>query len=227
MEALIWKRLKEIKGSKTKTITYYLLPFIYGGILLIMNVPQDIIVGYYCFGIILMTSLFHWNVEDIIYSEVLLSTNISPFKFWITNSLLISIIGFIYSMIILLVFSFIYYIFSGNIFGGCIIPFIQGFVNFFMGLAMISIATLHYVDFSKIKQYLTSILGIINFIFPFIHIFFYKYLEVSYKMIGMYLLSGIIMMIIVIFIAIKSKKENLIRNTKKLVNMYQSQELDD
>lgn len=219
MKALLWKKLKEIKGSRSRRSIFLLLPFVYGLALLFFKIPNEIIIAYFCMCVTLLNNFVHWNVEDLIYSEALLNTHLRHFSYWGVNCLLTVLSGFVYSYIIMISFSLIYYFIFGVAFTG-LFPYFYSLLTLPVLLALIGFSTVYYVDLSKFKQYLTFIVGIFDFIFPLAFIWYGKYLPVNIQMIIIFIPASIILAGIAILLAVTSKKEKLIINIQKLSDAY-------
>lgn len=167
MNALLWKRYKEIRKNKIKLFIALVFPIIYFILLKVFSVPDYIIVSYFSMSCMLIGNLAHWNVEDLVHGETLLTTPLTPFKLWLANWMLVTISGFIIAQLYLLIISLGSLMFEGRLYSVYLHHFGNNISISFLGFSLLAAATVHNVDFTKWKQYLTSVFSIFNFVFPF------------------------------------------------------------
>lgn len=220
MNALIWKKYIGIKTNKTKTLLFFISPIIYFIILFMYGVQFEIIISFLSLAFTLFTSMIHWNVEDLVYSEALLVTSMDSKKSWRLNYIFISILGNVYAYLVLLVGTLILqicgvieYHFSSTV-------FMQNACNIFIGMAILGMGTLQYSDFSKMKQLFTSIFSIMSIVVPIGLVVVGNSIHITKMIIMIELIASILLVLIGEIIVRTASNEKLIFNMQKMVDGY-------
>ncbi|WP_019913895.1 hypothetical protein [Paenibacillus sp. HW567] len=227
MNALLWKRYKEIRTNKIKLFITLVLPIIYFALLTGFSVPRHIIVSYFSLACMLIGNLGHWNIEDLVHSETLLTTPLTPFKLWFANWMLVAGSGFIIAQIYLLMISFGSLLISGQFYISDVLYFIENIAFSFLGFSLLAAATVHNVDFTKWKQYLTGVFSIFNFLFPFAPFLFASILPTGIWITLGAVALGILLTTLSLLIARSSRRERLVLNIQKLSEAYEIKLLND
>lgn len=226
MNAIIWKKYINITSNKKKLIIFLIFPIIYLVLLWIIKVDTNVIFSFFPLTYTVCSNFFHWNVEDLVYSEVLLNSTISVKKFWRLNYLFISITGYIYSYFVLAIGYITLKLLNIHI---TIIPesIIYSLLFFFVAMAIIAVASLQYTDFSKFKQYATIPFSILPLVLPVLLVMYPVYFRIStWEALGLFIGALIILSISEIIVAC-TKNETLLKNIYKLTSAYTANIVND
>lgn len=220
ISALIWKRWVELKNSK-KIIVFILLPILCLGIFYYLRFPTEKLFFYFPTVVTYLSIFIHWNPENLIYSGYLLSTPLTPKKNWICNSLIITLSSYVYAYTILVLFSFIFNIALN------ISTILSGFINLPFAFSIVLSSTLYFVDYSILKQYLQvpfSLFGLTIVISAF---FFPNILLVNAIAKFVSIMLSIIIIIFCLLINKSNNPETLFVNTKKTLDIYTGNMVDE
>lgn len=153
IKALIWKKYIELKNIKLKLLVFLIIaPACFIG-LCFLEIPHEQVVFYFAVVLQPLVLMSHWNLEDFAYSGIALITPLSPKRSWIVNSLIMSINGYLYSFITLLIGSSVYRLITGHEYVNPIY-FLYSLFTFSTVVALTISATLHFVDNSLAKQWI-------------------------------------------------------------------------
>lgn len=226
MKAFLWKRLLTIKDSKVRLYLFLLIPPMYF-FFIQSKVNIDNIIAYFPLICTLFLSLVHWNVEDLIYSENIIATILNKKIIWKSNFIFIVFSGYIYSTIIMCLGLLILKLVFGNNISINILPCIQYIVSIFIAVVIISLSTIYYCDFSKTKQYFSSIFSISNLLSLLIFYYFGNRISISIVNIVISLIISVILFIIANRLVNLSSNETLIRNIQLLSDGYTNNVLNE
>lgn len=227
MNPLLWKKVLEFKGNKSKIYIYILVPIIYMTLLMLLKVDFYKVVSYFSLSIILISTFIHYSPEDILFSESILATNISIKEIWYYNIFFIVILGFLYSTIILLVYALIY-ILSANLNITLFIhSVIQHFLNIIIAASLIGAATIHLADYSKLKQYVASAFSLALILFPIGFCILGSKIKVDILSMSLSTIISIVLYVICYLIVNRGNNELLIINSAKLVNIYNNNVIEE
>lgn len=227
MTALMWKKFKEIRESKIRLFIILIFPLVYFILLTGFSVPRPIIVAYFSLACMLIGNLAHWNIEDLVHSETLLTTPLTPFKIWFTNCLMVTASGFICAQIYLVIISLGFFVLWKEVYISNVYLYLDNLILSFLGFSLIATASVHHIDFSKSKQYLTSIFSLFNFIFPFTPFLLAAYFPTDMQTMILVFIASVLLLGFVLFVAVKSKREKLVLNIQKLSEAYEIKLLND
>lgn len=216
MRVLIWRNYKEIRNRKIQIAILGIFPIIYYLFFYFNGCDVNILVSFYPLVVTLFGTVLHFSISNIISSEQLLATTLSIKKIWKSNLFWVLISGYIYSSLILVIFS----LFMGQIDNLRINAIIEYIFNIFLAGGFIGLATSHYADYGFFKQVIASIFSVVNILCPIIFLFMYKKIILNYKLNLITIIVALLACIISYFIILKSNKEKLIINTSKLVTKY-------
>ncbi|BCJ92728.1 hypothetical protein acsn021_02970 [Anaerocolumna cellulosilytica] len=154
MGALCWKKGKEILTNKIKLVVSLFLPvLVFGWIVYNKNTMENI---FFIFPLvsILLFWLVMFSIEDYIYTEAILGTNVTLKDVWVSNLFLTTFVGFFYSLVL----SIIYLVFTNQMH----VIFEIGFlVNMMSGLiiggGLVAFSTFYISNYSKLRQTISSI----------------------------------------------------------------------
>ncbi|MCB2362193.1 hypothetical protein [Clostridium estertheticum] len=216
MNALLWKKVNEMKQNKYRMGALIIVPILFLVILLINKRQLRYIVSYFPLMIILLNAVIMFSIEDLVMSEIIFATRLSIKKIWEFNIFIITISGYIYSNIILLV-----YILINGLGSISIGDFFNNLFCIVIGCGLIGFSTLHLSDYSTVKQWVSSIGAVFNLILmiallaiPFMLEILTRY---EYNLVAASLFMFLISYLILRF---KSSKENLIINVQSLSKVY-------
>ncbi|HWT73195.1 MAG TPA: hypothetical protein VN258_00510 [Mobilitalea sp.] len=158
MRALLWKKEKELSTNIIRVIASAILPII---ILVSMILQKysfiEIMVLLPMVTIILLWMALY-SIEDIVFAEVVLGTNITFKDFWLFNLLFESMIGLVYSFILGL-FTYLLRYHDTSINFNTLLQIVISFVN---GFGLIAFATFYISNYSKVRNMISSIGAIFN-----------------------------------------------------------------
>ncbi len=227
MKSLLWKRLNEIKKQKGKLIILLAFPAVYLVVLHVLKIKADAIIAFFGLSVTLVSTIAHFSVEELVASEVLLATNISIRKVWFANALFISVVGYIYSTILIVIFVISYRLISHGptAFGGAAV--VIHLFSIFISIAFIGASTVHFADYSKSKQLVASFFSIVSISSPFLVIAFGN--RVQYNL---YLVAGASLLAAALFmmsygIVSRADKEKLMINTQMIVRAYEGKMVEE
>lgn len=158
MKALFWKKLKELYINKIRIVASAMVPLLYIFGMIYQGYSFDDILFLFPIITIILCWIILYSVEDIIFAEVVLGTGITIKDIWLFNLFFEVVIGFLYSIILVVITYLIK-------FNDTIITFNNIFTLFFAfvcGLGLISFATFYVSDYSRIKNIFSSIGAIVN-----------------------------------------------------------------
>lgn len=211
IKALIWKRWKELKNSR-KLLGLILLPLVCFILFYFLKIPKEKMFFYFSTVVTYLSMFIHWNPEDLIYSGYLLATPFTPKKSWVCNAVIITVSSYIYSYIVLILFSLIF----GINLNMDMIAF--GLINIFLAFSLVLSNTLYFVDYSIVKQCLQMPFGLFSFAIVACVFFFPNVLGANKKTLLICVLISIVITGICLLINRKNNSEILFINTKKLLD---------
>jgi hypothetical protein len=227
MKALLWKRINEFKKNKTKLLFFLLSPILYLLILSLLKYNWNNIIAYFTLTFTTFSMIIHFSVEELISCEVFLATNISIKKLWLTNILFVSLVGFIYSSFILTIGFLISFFILEITMHITIYVVIQCAFNILPIIAIVAASTIHFADYSKIKQITASVFSLIGIASPFIFLGIGKNLTVSSKTLSILTIIPFIIFLISYYIINTTNKEKLIINTQTIAKSYQNKIIEE
>lgn len=227
MDALIWKKYIEIRTNKTKTIIFFISPIIYFLFLHMYGVQYRTIVSFFSLAFTLFSSLIHWNVEDLVYSEALLVTRLDTKKSWRINYIFVSILGNIYAYIVLFICTFILNMIGNIEFHLSIDIVIQNLCNILLSMAILGMGTLQYSDFSKAKQIFTSVFSILSIAAPVALVVYGNMVYLTRVIVIIELVLSSVLILAGELIMRLTSNERLIFNIQKMVDGYMNNIIND
>jgi len=154
MNALIWKKYKNIIGNRKNTIYFLGIPiaimlllFFYG------KNPEAIVFYFSVISILLGFFTDQMDLETLIYKEYALYTPMTLKKSWIMNSVINWFSKFLYSSVILILVYLIYWFTFGELYVPLFI-LLKGLLNGISCFGIILFCSQVEVDFAMWKQYL-------------------------------------------------------------------------
>lgn len=219
MNILTWKKIKELKKSKLKNITFLILPVVYFIALLKFNTDIKNIIAFYPLTFTLFSILINFSIEDLISTETILATNLSIEKIWKSNLIWGVLKSYIYSTFIMCI-GLLCLSLNGVKINVNLNAIIQYFTCILTAFSLIGMSTCHYADYSYSKQIIASVFSIIDIISPLILLLFIKKSIVNLNFIIVSLMVSFFLFLISLYIINKSNKEKLIINMSKLVYTY-------
>lgn len=227
MNAFLWKKYKDISSSHFKVMLFLLIPIVLYTFLLLHINNYNIIIIFFPMIITMFSSMFYWDVEDIINSELILSTNLNMKLFWKWNSLLITIIGYLYGIVVLIIGTVIFkFLFHNNIAIDLNTLFLF-FTGIVFSYSMIALASLQYLDFSKKRQYLSVPFSITGTISPLLLYFFGNKITINIAFTYCIVIITAILFILAFAASFRVTNEKLITNIQKLAEGYSNNIMND
>lgn len=157
MDALLWKKLMEIKNQKIKIAVILVFPFLVGILLIIKPIQgTGLAVSLPLFNL-MVCWLLMFSIEDFVYAEVVFGTGIDIWKMWSFNMMYIIVTAALYTGIEAVLIAFL-----GTENGR--MDMLQLLFSFCCGCGLICFATCYISDYSKAKNYVSSVGGIFNFL---------------------------------------------------------------
>lgn len=151
MNALLWKKVIELKNNKIKLISFFITPFLY--IILFVSVLKiHQAIFYISLICTYMNMLFCQNPEDIIYERSFLITPMSPKKKWIYDGIIISVASHIW-----ICFCLTLWLLINNI---PLKEMLFVLFNFLPTFTLTISINMYHVDYLKVKQWLQVPFGI-------------------------------------------------------------------
>lgn len=158
MGAILWKKNKELMNNKKKLFLVFLILVVTMVVLIVNPIElRDTVFGLPVFNSILFWLLL-FSIEDFVYAEGVLGTNITIKEMWIGNIIMINLFSFISSV----VQSAIILRITNKLGQITFINFFDGISAFVIGLGLVAFATFYISDYSKIRNIVSSVGGIIN-----------------------------------------------------------------
>lgn len=221
MDALLWKKLMEIKNQKIKTAVILVFPFLISMILIMKPLQGDgLAVSLPLFNLIICWLLM-FNIEDFVYAEVVFGTGIDIWKMWRFNMMYIISTAAFYVRIEIVMISVL-----GT--GNYSIDIVKLLISFGCGCGLICFATCYISDYSKLKNYISSIGGIFNFIILGYICVTYGKSDLLIKYLNPLFAMSIVLAILSIGIVYKlSRIEKFVNNIKQLSNGYEDKNFID
>ncbi|SET03369.1 hypothetical protein [[Clostridium] polysaccharolyticum] len=221
MDALLWKKFKEIKNQRIRTAVILAFPFLISIILIINPVHGVGLSASLPLFNLMICWLLMFNIEDFVFAEVVFGTGINIWKMWCFDMLYSIITAAFYTGIEILLLSVLG---AGNY----RIDIVKLFVSFCCGCGLICFATCYICDYSKLKNYISSIGGIFNFLLL-------GYICVTYgqavwliKYLNPLFAVSIILAVFSIVIVYKfSRIEKFVNNIRKLSDGYENKNFID
>lgn len=224
MSAILWKKIKEISNQKFKIAIIILLPILIS-VSLILN---PISFNRLCISLPLLNIILSWilmfSVEDFVYAEVVFGTGISIWDMWLLNIGCIIITGFIYT-----IFQFTFILFFIDINQHINLIFIcKILISFITGIGLICFSTYYICDYSKKRNYISSIGGIFNFIvLGYILMTNGNVTLISSHLLPLFIVSFILAVFSIIMVYRYNKIEDFINNIKQLSDNYDNKNYID
>lgn len=157
MDALVWKKLMEIKNQKMKIVVILAFPFLISRFLIIKPIQgAELAVSLPLFNFIVCWILM-FSIEDFVYAEVVFGTGINIWKMWRFNMMYIIVTAALYTGIETVLVSFLGV-------ENCRIDWLQLIISFCCGFGLVCFATCYISDYSKVKNYISSAGGLCNFV---------------------------------------------------------------
>ncbi|WP_194191479.1 hypothetical protein [Clostridium chrysemydis] len=217
MNAILWKKIKAMKNQKIKLVISILLPILLQFIYYVKGIDINLIVGFMPYISVSIGAILLFNIEDLLYSEVILGTPLTLKRIWTINATIIVTISVVYCELILVGLLILTSSFS-------IITFkaiIMNLISILLSLGLILMSTIHWKNYSKGNQYLASVFALINFVSPFAFLFYANYL-ININLIGYFIIS--ILLIILGTLYFKAgNAEELIINAEEFITSYDNQ----
>ncbi len=214
MKSLLWKRLIEVQNNKIRlafsllisTLVLFLSIFVFKN-------NFDIVFAYFPMATMAINQMFLASMDDILFCETLISTNISLKKMWWFNLIFVSIGNYIISTTLIVICSLLLGVFPGYLY------LVQNILSFILSISVLGCATIHYANYSKINQCIGTVFGLTFMIIPFVFVKFISLLPVSYLSLSISTLISIILAVLAYSFMVHSSKEKMLINTAKLSNM--------
>lgn len=214
MKSLLWKRLIEIRNNRIRMIFSILI----STLVLLLSIfifrnSFGIVFAYFPIATMAINQMFLASMDDILFCETLISTNISLKKMWWFNLIFVCIGNYIISTTLLVICSLLL-----GVLPGCIY-LVQNILSFILSISLLGCATIHYANYSKINQCVGTVFGLTFMIIPFVFVKFISLLPVSYLSLSISALISIILAVLAYAFMAYSSKEKMLINTEKLSDM--------
>ncbi|MGH4123318.1 MAG: hypothetical protein ACREV6_10375 [Clostridium sp.] len=217
MSAILWRKIKIITTSKLKVFIFFINPFIILPLFYYRQINIESIVVIFPYIFTGICTMLFFSMEDLIFSEVILATPITLKKIWVTNALFTLVVAFVYAEITLAIFIFTLH--SLNLIQGLsILSIILNVSGIFFTFGMLLASTLHLSDYSKSKQYFSSVFAGINVLVAFVFIIKGDILNVTFNVLIIVLVATILLVTISFMLFKNGNKERLIINTQSFIN---------
>ncbi len=217
MTAVLWKKIKEISNQKFKIAILILLPIAISVLLIINPININNISSSLPLLNIILCWIIMFNIEDFVYAEVVFGTGISIWDMWLINIGCIIATGFFYTI---LQFTFIIY-FTGIYQHINLIVICKMIISFITGFGLICFSTHYICDYSKKRNYISSIGGIFNFvILSYIVMTYCNATLISTHLLPLFIVSLILAVYSIVMVCKYSKIENFVNNVKQLSDGY-------
>lgn len=217
MKALYWKKFKEIENSKKKVLFIAVLLIAVTGFLIVVPINTN----YLMYGLPLFNGLVFWilffSVEDFVFAESILGTKLSIKDMWFSSILLFNLVSFLISLIQIAIITVSLNRFN-DIGVECIFHI---FVAFLTAGGLTAFSTYYISDYSKMRNFISSIGGIVNVIILAYILMQSGKISLLYKY-RIYL-CGISILLLgysVVMVFYKSSSEKFVNNIKKLGQAY-------
>ena len=223
MNALLWKKLHELKNNKAKIIILLLLPVLYIILLLKLKIDVNLITAYYTLAITLPCSGFLFESLDVLSSEVLLASDISIKQIWRFNVYFSVITNFLYSLIVLISAILLLKINIG------LYSIFQNISNVVISISLVSGSILYFCDYTKIKKTVGLIFGLPNLFFPILLAKYGNSITVNTKNTLVYTtISLIIYLLFELIVKLSANNEKVLINIRNTItNLKNKLSLDD
>lgn len=214
MKSLLWKRLIEIKNNRIRMVFSILI----STLVLLLSIfifrnSFGIVFAYFPISTMAINQMFLASMDDILFCETLISTNISLKKMWLFNLIFVCVGNYIISTMLLVICSLLLGIFPGYLY------LVQNILSFILSFSLLGCATVHYANYSKTNQYIGTVFGLMFMIIPFVFIKVGSFLSVSYLSLSISALISIVLAVLAYLFMAHSSKEKMLINTAKLSNM--------
>ncbi|QOR36625.1 hypothetical protein IMX26_07410 [Clostridium sp. 'deep sea'] len=216
MKAILWKKYLNIKKNKVKTLLFLLMPIVYFILNTIKEININTTIAYFPFICTLLSNLCNWSLEDLVYTEVILTSKINIKSIWKANHLFIAIAGYCYSLTVLFIAVITSSILYNNVHGISVLAVLMCFFFVLADIAILANSTVHYSDFSKLKQIYSSIFGIASIALPTLFLFKTQYFAVNPLYFSGIVGGSIILLYVANLIVNTTNNESLIINMQKL-----------
>ncbi len=214
MKSLLWKRLIEIKNNRIRMVFSILI----STLVLLLSIfifrnSFGIVFAYFPIATMAINQMFLASMDDILFCETLISTNISLKKMWLFNLIFVCTGNYIISSTILITCSILLGVFPGYL------NLVQNVLSFTLSFSLLGCATVHYANYSKTNQYIGTVFGLMFMVIPFAFIKIESFLLVNYLSLSVSVLVSIILAVLAYSFMAHSSKEQMLMNTTKLSNM--------
>lgn len=226
MKALFWKRIKEFEKSKRRIIVFFLFPVIYLTLLVVTGASWNNIVSFYPLSVTLLSIMSHFSLEELLSCEVFLSTGISIKKLWLSNSLFITVLGYLYSVALLILGSILYSIFGFTL-GIDVYSVLLLVIGPFVCISLICGSTIHFADYSKHKQIIASVFAIFCLAIPLALLFMINIIIPDLQFLLFLILASVLLFLLSYLLMTFEDKEKLLLNTQLMVKAYQNKTIEE
>jgi len=227
MNAILWKKYIDLRNSRMKILLFFVAPIVYYVALIMNGIQYNTIFGFFSLAFTVFSSSIHWDVEDMVYSESLVSTTVNAKTSWKLNFVVVSLVGNLYSWIILFFGSIILEIVDPSYMTFHIVDVLQLICNVFVSMAIVAYGTIFYLDFTKAKQMYSGIFSIQNIVIPIVLFIYGNHVNLSVTILVIEVALCAVLFVIAAIIAKYSTSEKLVINLQKLVEGYTNNLIND
>jgi len=221
MKSLLWKRIVELKNQKPRFIFSLILSVV---VLLlstfIFKNDFNMIFAYFPVALVAINYIFLSSMDDILFCETLISTNISLQKMWLFNMLFTGLGNYLISTFLLIITSLFL-----NVQPNAMSIF-QNIFSLPLTVSLIGCASIHYANYSKLNQYIGTIFGVSFMVISFSFVKFVNLMPINQlTLISSIFVSFLGFIFSWAFIS-RSSKEKMLINTAKISAMIVNRKID-
>lgn len=222
MSSLLWKRVIEIKNQKMRIIISLALSVIILSLyIFIFKNDFNIIFAYFPLATMAINHASLSSMDDILFCETLISSNISLIKMWYFNLLFISITNYLIATFLLCIFSMSLGMYPTYI------SISQNILSLPLSFSVLGCATIHYANYSKINQYIGTVFGLSFVVITFGFVKFVNFLPVNHITLIFSILISVVLFVFAYLFMLHSSKEKMLINTTKISNMMNQRSLKE
>jgi hypothetical protein len=216
MNALFWKKNKELLNSKKFIVVLFI-----SAIITVFMIIRPIELNKLIFGLFLFNSLLYWiilfSIEDFIFAEAILGTKIAIKDIWLNNIIVNNLYSFIGAIIQLTIVLGV----TNRLKDIEFINILDCIMSIMIGFGLTAFSTFYISDYSKIRNLISSIGGIINILLFFYMISVRGNIYILYENRYYVLTVSLILLLFSARFVLKfTNSEKFIINIKKIGQAY-------